>query len=467
MFNLRSNSTCRHFVRAIIGVLMFAQSFATLDAHAAGSVTQFKLDNGLEVVVVPDRRAPVVTHMVWYRVGAADEPRGVSGIAHFLEHLMFKSTDKIPVGEFSKIVARLGGNDNAFTGHDATAYFQRVAKERLKTVMEMEADRMVNLRLDEKEVLTERDVILEERRSRVENSPQAILDEQMAAALYQNHPYGIPVIGWMHEIAKLSRDDALAFYKQHYAPNNAVLVVAGDVEAEEVKRLAQDTYGRIRSNGAIARRTRASEPDHRAPRRLELKDPRAGKTSLTRHYLAPSYQTAKPGEAEALDLLMKIAAYGATSRLYQALVVDQKIASSASGWYGGSGLDSGKISVSAVASDGVDIAKVEAALDTVLNDIKTNGVTSEELERAKRTYIADYIYETDNQATLARRYGWGLVVGRTVAEIDAWPKEIAKVTLDDIKAAARHLDLRRSVTGILTPVAEADGAVANAPPKRS
>jgi zinc protease len=436
-----------------VSLLMFAQSLASLEVRAQERVSSFSLANGMQVVVIPDTRAPVVTHMVWYRVGAADEPKGVSGIAHFLEHLMFKSTEKIALGEFSKIVARLGGQDNAFTGHDATAYFQRVTKDHLKRVMEMESDRMVNLRLTEKEVLTERDVILEERRSRIENSPQAILDEQMSAALYQNHSYGIPVIGWMHEMAKLSPQDALSFYKLHYAPNNAILVVAGDVTAAEVKTLAENTYGKVVSNPAIKSRVRASEPEHRAARRMEYKDQRAGRLSVTRYYYAPSYNTSVPGEAEALDLLMKIVGGGSTSRLYQKLVVEQKVATSASGYYSGGGLDSGKIAVSAIVADGSDAAKVEAAIDAVLADVKANGVTEEEVSRGKKAYLAEYVYESDNQSTLARRYGWGLTLGRTIEQIDSWPKEFAKVTVEQVKQAAiKHLELRRSVTGTMIPV---------------
>ncbi len=221
-----------------VAMLAFAQQI--IPAHAEPRATEFKLSNGMDVVVIPDHRAPVVTHMVWYKVGAADEPKGVSGIAHFLEHLMFKSTDKIPMGEFSKIISRLGGQDNAFTGQDVTSYHQRIAKEQLGTVMDMEADRMAHLRLTPDEVSTERQVIIEERRSRIDNNPTALLDEQMNAALYLSHPYGIPVIGWEHEMAKLSREDALRFYHRYYAPNNAILVVAGDVTPEEVKRLAED-----------------------------------------------------------------------------------------------------------------------------------------------------------------------------------------------------------------------------------
>jgi zinc protease len=450
-------------------MLTFALAGFGMTAEAQTRATQFKLANGMDIVVVPDRRAPVVTHMVWYRVGAADEPPGVSGIAHFLEHLMFKSTEKIGNGEFSKIVSRLGGNDNAFTGHDVTAYFQRVAKDRLKTVMEMEADRMVNLRLEEKEVLTERNVILEERRSRTENVPTALLDEQMNAALFLSHPYGLPVIGWYHEMEKLSRDDALAFYKKFYAPNNAILVVTGDVDPAEVKAQAEEIYGKIPANPAVMARPRPQEPPHRAARRVELKDPRAGRPSWHRYYLAPSYNTAERGEAEALDLLMKVAASGSTSRAYKKLVKDDKIASSAGGWYSGAARDSGKIALFAVPIDGVGFEKIEAAFDAIIADIKENGITEAELDRAKKAYLAEYVYDSDNQVTLARRYGWSLTVGRTIQDIEEWPDRIAKVGLADIKAAAvKHLDLRRSVTGTLMPVAP-EGAAAPTPatPNRS
>ena len=429
------------------------------DASSAPRAAEFSIKNGMKVIVVPDHRAPVVTHMVWYRVGAADEPPGVSGIAHFLEHLMFKSTEKIANGEFSKIVSRLGGQDNAFTGHDVTAYYQRVSKDRLRKVMEMEADRMVNLRLDEKEVLTERQVILEERRSRVENNPSSILDEQMNASLFLSHPYGLPVIGWEHEMAKLSREDALSFYKRFYAPNNAILVVTGDVTADEVRALAEDIYGSIPTNANVMARPRPQEPPHRAPRRVDLKDPRAGKASWHRAYIAPSYLTAEKGEAEALDLLMKVTASGATSRIYRQVVVDQKLASSAGGWYSGAARDSGKISLYAVPADGVPLDKVEAAIDSVLADIRVKGVTQEELDRAKKSYLADYVYESDNQASLARRYGWSLTIGRTVQDIEEWPDRIAKVALEDLqKVANKHLDRRRSVTGTLVPAQPDDAA---------
>ncbi len=437
-----------------VAVAMLALVQEIIPANAEPRASEFKLSNGMEVVVIPDHRAPVVTHMVWYKVGAADEPKGTSGIAHFLEHLMFKSTDKIAIGEFSKIVSRLGGQDNAFTSQDVTSYHQRIAKDQLGTVMDMEADRMANLRLTKDEVATERQVIIEERRSRIDNNPTALLDEQMSAALYLAHPYGIPVIGWEHEMAKLSREDAMHFYKRYYAPNNAILVVAGDVTPEEVKELAEKTYGKVPANPDVDGRARPQEPGHIAARRLVLKDPRAGNASFHRYYLAPSYTSAKPGEAEALDLLLKIVADGATSRLYKKLVVEDKIAATTGGDFSGWSLDSGNISLYAVANPGVSLDKVEAAIDGVLNDVRKNGVTEAELERAKKTFLADFIYESDNQASLARRYGWGMTVGRSLSDIEGWPHAIAKVTPEDLKkAAASYLDQRHSVTGWLLPEA--------------
>jgi zinc protease len=275
----------------------------------------------------------------------------------------------------------------------------------------------------------------------------------------------VPIIGWYHEIAKLSREDALTFYKHYYAPNNSILVVSGDVEADEVKTLAEATYGKIPANPAVkSTRVRPQDPPQLAPRRLELKDARAGNFSFHRDYVTPSYTTAKPGEAEALDLMMKIAASGSTSRLYKKLVVEEGVASSAGGDFSGSGLDTGTLSIYAVANDGVPLSKVEESVDAVLADVAKNGVTEKELERAKNSYIADYIYESDNQATLARRYGWNLAVGRTIKDIESWPEAISKVTVGDIKkVAAQYLDIKGSVTGYLMP--DKSGVASRAAPE--
>ncbi len=430
-----------------------------------------KLDNGLEVVVVPDTRAPVVTHMVWYRVGAADEPQGKSGIAHFLEHLMFKGTEKVPPGEFSKIVARLGGQDNAFTSQDITSYFQRVAKEKLPQVMEMESDRMANLRLDEKDVLTERKVIMEERRSRVDNDPGSLLQEQIMAALYTAHPYHAPVIGWETEIRKLERPDALAFYKKFYAPNNAILVVTGDVQPEEVMALAKETYGKIPANPEVgAPRMRPAEPEPVAERRVILRDSRAGKPTFERYYLAPSATTAEAGEAEALQVLARIIGSSSTSRIYNALVRDEKKASSASAFYSSIALDLGRFGVYAVAAGDTKLEDIEASMDRVIDEVIRNGVTPEELERAENGEIANLVYQSDSQQSLAHTYGWNLATGRTVADVESKQDRLKAVTREQVQAvAAKYLDRKRSVTGYLIPrpIAARQGSAARAGRKRN
>jgi zinc protease len=452
------------FVLASFSLAALGVAIAANAAKATPRVAEFTLKNGLHVLVIPDHRAPVVTQMIWYKAGAADEPPGSSGIAHFLEHLMFKGTDQIPTGEFSKIIARNGGEDNAFTNHDVTAYFQRVAKDRLPKVMEMEADRMTHLRLTEEDVATERNVILEERRSRVDNDPGSILQEQMMAALYSNHPYGIPIIGWQHEIAALNRDDAFAFYRRFYAPENAILVIAGDVEPDEVRQLAEKTYGTVQPSGLINGRKRPKEPEHYAPVKVTLEDPRAGRTTVQRFYLAPSYASAAPGEAEALDLLMRVAASGSVSKIYKRLVVEDKKAANAGGWYSDSGLDSGRLGFYAIAAEHVSAEDLEQAIDRVIEDLHTNGVTQEELDRARASYIAEFVYTSDSQSRMARHYGWRLSTGLSVADVEQWPDRLKQVTIDDMRHVARkYLVDKNSVTGYLLPTPEYTSSVGEKP----
>jgi zinc protease len=459
------------------GVALASLSLATLavavaanGAQAVQRVSEFTLENGLQVLVIPDHRAPVVTQMIWYKVGAADEPPGSSGIAHFLEHLMFKGTDKIPSGQFSKIVAKNGGEDNAFTNHDVTAYFQRVAKDRLPTVMAMEADRMANLRLSEEDVVTERNVILEERRSRVDNDPGSILQEQMMAALYANHPYGIPIIGWEHEIEALDRTDALTYYKRFYAPNNAILIVAGDVEPDEVKLLAENTYGKLKANSELNGRARPKEPEHYAPVKVTLEDPRAGRTTVQKYYLSPSYASAAPGEAEALDLLMRAAASGSVSRIYKRLVIEGKRAANAGGWYSDSGLDSGRLGFYAIAAEGVSAEDLDAAIESVIEELRETGTTEDELDRARASYLAEFVYTSDSQSRMARQYGWRLSTGMTIEDVEDWPERLKRVTVDDVRNVARkYLIDKNSVTGYLLPAPDYTGSIgekpANAPVK--
>jgi zinc protease len=444
------------FARAIrrclgIGLAIATVALAATGARADLKVSTFNLANGMQVVVIPDHRVPVVTHMVWYRCGAADDPWGTSGIAHFLEHLMFKSTGKIKSGEFSRIITRLGGRDNASTTHDTTSYYQRVAKEHLKTVMGLEADRMVNLKLKEDEVRTERNVILEERRSSVDANPLSLLSEQILASLYRNHPYHRPALGWEHEMSRLSLKDAAAFYRRFYAPNNAVLVVAGDVTPEEVRPLAEATYGRNRRQKDIGRAPRPAEPPAIAARRVRLEDARAGAPLMLRYYRVPTFASGRPGEAESLELLSWILGGDDTSRLYRRLV-EASLASTAGSNYEGSTLDSGRLAVVVIPLPGGALDKAEAEVDAVIKEVREQGVTQAELDRAKSSLEAQQVFELDNQSTLANRYGQAIALGRTVADIEAVPGRVQAITLDDIKRAAEaFLKAELSVTGTLVP----------------
>ena len=447
-------SSPRFVVSAAALLLAFALSAPGVRAQT--SVTSqppatFTLGNGLTVVVIPDHRTPVVTQMIWYKVGSADETPGKSGLAHFLEHLMFKGTSKHPAGQFSQTVLKVGGNENAFTSTDYTGYFQRVPRDQLGTMMEFEADRMTGLILKDENVLPERDVVLEEYNMRVANNPDARLTEQIMAALYLNHPYGRPVIGWHQEIEKLDREDALAFYKRFYAPNNATLVIAGDVDEKEVRPMAERTFGQVAPQPSIpARRLRPQEPTPVAARTVTLADPRVEQPSMKRYYLVPSATTAAAGESPALDVLAQLMGSGSNSYLYRALVIDKPLAVSAGAGYQGTSLDATQFTISVAPKPGVDFAQVEQVVDRVIADVGQNTVPAEDLERVKTQLIAEAIYAQDNQATLARWYGAALTTGLSVEDIRSWPDRIRAVTAEQVRAAARKwLDKKRSVTGYL------------------
>ena len=408
-----------------------------------------RLDNGLEIVVIPDRRVPVVTHMVWYKNGSADDPIGQSGIAHFLEHLMFKGTERHPAGEFSKVVSALGGQENAFTSYDYTAYFQRVAPDHLERMMEFEADRMSGLNFDESVVAPERDVVLEERRMRVETDPSAQLSEAMAAALFVHHPYGIPIIGWMHEIETLDRQAALDYYRRFYCPDNAVLVVSGDIEAGEVVRLAEKTYGQNASRGSAPIRNRPREPEPRAARYTLIADPKVEQPMSQRLYLAPSARTARGRESHALEVLAETLGGGPTSLLYRELVLDAGKAVNVGAWYMGSAIDETRFAVYGVPSEAVSLQELDTLVDRTLAEAR-DAIDDLAIERAKTRLVAETIYSLDSQSSLARIYGSARAIGESLEEVRAWPDEIRAVTRDDlIDAMDAYLIPRRSVTGHL------------------
>jgi zinc protease len=461
-------------LRALAPVVVPAFILAASAPHAEAAVFNpetFTLDNGMQVVVVPNRRAPVVTHHVWYKIGSADSPLGKSGLPHFLEHLMFKGTDVLEPGEFSQIVARNGGNENAFTGPDYTGYFQTIARDRLELVMEMEANRMTNLNLDEDEVLTERAVVLEERSQRVDNDPGAKLGEAMSAAQYLNHPYRLPVIGWRHEMASYSREDALDFYRTWYAPNNAVLIVAGDIDAAELRPLAEKYYGAIPARD-VPERHRVQEPPQSAEREVELADPRVRQPYWLRSYLAPSLTAGAVEHAYALEVMSEILGGTSTSRLYRSLVIEQKLATSAGAYYRGNSLDETTFRLYASPQPGVSLDQIEAAVDAEIARLRTEPITEAEVARATERMVAEATYARDSLSTAARSFGAALTTGQSVEDVEAWPERIHAVTAKQVNAAVDHVFVpERSVTGRLVPapvpVAEGptEGPVPGMPPE--
>ena len=433
---------------AALASLLLPASWATAAENEA--VTTFTLDNGMEVVVVEDHRAPSVQQMVWYRAGSADEPKGSSGVAHFLEHLLFKATDKMESGEFSATVAKNGGRDNAFTSYDYTAYFQRVAADRLELMMRMESDRMKNIRLTPENIETERNVIIEERNQRTENDPSALFREQMNAAQFLNHRYGTPVIGWMHEMRELDLQDALDFYDLYYSPNNAILVVSGDVDPDEVRSLAEKYYGVIPANPALPERFRTQEPPQTAARRITFSDPRVAQEYVMRSYLAPERDSGAQKEAAALTILAEILGGGTTSYLVEKLQFDSQVATYAGSFYRGQSLDDTTFNLIVVPQPNVSLQEAEDAMDAAIAEFMESGVDPEQLDRIKQQIRAEQIYSRDDADSVANRYGSALAIGLTVDDVQQWPDVLEVVTAEDIMQAARDVfDRKASVTGWL------------------
>jgi zinc protease len=446
---------------ATLGELLGANP-AEAELFAADS---FTLENGLEVVVLPKHLAPVVYQIVAYKAGAADGAPGKNGVAHFLEHLMFKGTPQFPDGVFSREIARRGGNDNAFTNQDVTAYHQQIAKRDLPLIMEMEADRMTHLQLTDAIVGAELQVIIEERRQRIENEPGAQLSEMLNAALFLNHPYRLPIIGWHHEMDTYTTQDAQDFYGKFYAPNNAILVIAGDVTTEEVKALAEKYYGPIAKKDVPAR-SRLQEPQAYAPRRVTLESEFVDRPSLSRIYQAPSYRTASGGQAYALQVLDEILGGNSVGRLYRRLVVEQGLADYAGSNYDPSAYDQGIFSFWGAPREGVALDKVEQAIDAEIAKVLKDGVTEQEVAGARHRLEISAVKSRDSLSGAAQFVATRMATGSSLADIQAWPERISAVTAADVLAAAKLVLVpNNSATGILLPKpGTAPGAQPPAPP---
>ncbi|HWA70147.1 MAG TPA: pitrilysin family protein [Rhizomicrobium sp.] len=422
-----------------------------VDARQTGNNTfQFALANGMQVLVIPDHRAPVATQMLWFRVGAVDDPPGLSGLAHFFEHMMFRGTKANPNDTFSQLIARNGGETNAFTDHDYTAFYEQIAKDRLPLAMRLEADRLANLDLSDAHVRPERDVVLEERRMRVDNDPQALMNEQMQAALHYSHPYGRPVIGWADEVRRIDRVSAQDFYDRHYAPNNAILVIAGDVTADEVRRMATDAYGKVPAR-KLQPRAEYAEPPRLAETRMVITRADARVPIFSRIYRVPSYATGRPGQAVGLEVFGQLLGGDQTSTLYRVLVEQKKLASDAGASYDGFKRDLGEFSVYAVPRPGVALPVLEKAVDQVLAQAMAAAPGAKDLARAKTGLVASVIYRRDSQFALASAYGQALAIGLTVDDVNEWPQRIRAVDAADVKRAAGLLSRKEAVTGYLVP----------------
>lgn len=411
----------------------------------------FILANGMKVLVITNRKVPAITHMVWYKVGSVDEKNGKSGLAHFLEHLMFKETKSLKSGEFTKLVSSNGGNNNAFTTQDSTSYFQTIAKEHMELAMRLEAERMVNLKFDKETIEKERDIILEERNMRVENDPRISLTEQMNSALFINHPYGKPVIGWKHEIKQLTLEDIRDFYKKHYAPSNAVLIISGDVTAEEVKPLAEKYFGIIPAQ-PVPERPFIKEPAHKTSLFVSLKDGRVKKSEWMRYYLAPSIISGKTEHALPLAIFSQILGGGETSRLYEELVIQKKIATEVATYYDEISLGETTLGIYITPGKNVPLEIINKAVESEIIKMLKSGATDEEIERAKRLIKAEAIYAQDGLKSMAFVYGFALALGIDEKYIENWPEKIGSVTKKQIMDAASYVLMpERSVTGILIP----------------
>jgi zinc protease len=425
--------------------------------HKLFDAKTFTLANGLQVVVVENHRVPVVSQMVWYKVGAADEPAGKSGIAHLFEHLMFKGTNTLQPKEFSRTVARHGGQDNAFTSSDYTAYYENIAVENLELVMGLEADRMRNLVLDEENVMTERAVVYEERLTRTENEPSALLSERLENALWVSHPYRNPVIGWPDELLALTRQDALDFYARWYAPNNAIVVISGDVTVDQVKALAEKVYGPLKRGPDISRKRPTTLPPA-AEVRVELHHPQVTQPTWQKIYIAPSYATSKePEQVYALQVLSELLGGGATSRLYRALVIDHKLAAAAGSFYRPQAVDWGTFGLYLTPRPGADLVAAEAAMKAEIDKLLTQEVSKEEVEEAKVRLRAGVIYARDSLQGAANTLGMALATGGTLDQVELWPQHIATVTRDQVMEAARAVlgGGSASAVGVLLPETQA------------
>ena len=433
---------------ALLGILLFSTT-----ALAGGSALRIEakektLKNGLKVIVVEDHSTPTVTFQVWYKVGSYYEQFGKTGISHLLEHMMFKGTEKHPPGEFSKIVSRNGGQENAFTSRDYTAYFENWAADRLKISMELESDRMVNLKLDPEEFKREKSVVMEERRLRTEDDPTSLLVEEVYAAAFKAHPYHWPVIGWMKDIESITLEDLKKHYKTFYAPNNAVIVVVGDVKADEVFKMVEEYFGKIPPSPHIPEFS-YTEPPQRGERRVVVKSPEAKLPFVFGGFHVPN---AGSGDEYALKVLALILGGGRSSRIYKRLVFKDQKALYAGAYYSSKTKDPGLFCFYAAVKPGATPEEVEKLIWDEIERIKKDGIGEEELEKAKNQIEAEFVYGLDSNFYRAMNIGILETIGLGWRYLNTFVDRIREVRAEDVVRVARRYLVRDNLTiGYLIP----------------
>lgn len=435
--------------------ILLVAIFAATPTFASEQVIEhFSLKNGMEVYILPNHRVEAVNHTLWFKVGSADDPPGKSGLAHFHEHMMFQGTPSHGKGEYSQIIARNGGRENAFTSYDTTGYYVSIAKEQLPLVMELEADRITNLNPTKEDALKEREVIIEERRSRTENNPSALLEEQLDAALFLNHPYRLPVIGWKHEMEGLTLEDVMQFHRRYTQAGNAILILTGDITAAEAKPLVEKYYNDLPS-GEKPDRHWKNEPPQISERRVTMRHPNVKQPSWARQFMTPS-MAGNPQQAPALMVLSYVLGGSNTSRLYQQLVVRDKIATNVSSGYNGFALGPSPFVVHAVPAPNIRMEELAAAIEKEIVRIGKKGVKPDELARAKTLLKADAVFSREGLQQMGQVLGWVLMSGLPAGTLTQWEKMIDAVTAKQVIEAA-HAALRNdaSVEGWLLPESEA------------
>lgn len=421
--------------------------------NAAIAIESFTLSNGLKVHLLPNARVPAISHMLWLRVGAADDPQGKSGLAHFHEHLMFKGTPSAPESSYSQRIEAVGGEFNAFTGSDFTGFYVNVAREHLEAVMQLESDRMQHLAPTNQDYLSEREVIIEERYSRTDSNPDALWNEQMQAALFLHHPYRIPVIGWKHEMQQLTQADAQAFYAKHYHAGNMVLIVAGDISRAELEPLAQRYYGSLPARTPNARAW-TQEPPALAPRQVHMRHAEVSSPRWQRRYLVPSHGSgATAQQVMSLSLLSQHLGGGKLSLLYQQLVEQQALAVAVSASYSGLSQGPAQFVIEAQPSSGVPLASLEAAIDGIMASLGAQPIAADDLQRIKSLYRASATYARDGLSGLAQYAGYLVMLDLPLEYLTQWEQQVEAITPLDMQQAAALLNTNASVTGSLLPEA--------------